>query len=77
MLIPITITVDPDELEIDSRVFQNGITTEYWGSVKTDTWAEVEIISVMYNDQEVELSDEAFSLVEEYVIKQLDDQHDY
>lgn len=77
MQIPITIMVDISELEIDSRVYKNGITTEYWGSVRTDNWIEVEIINILYNDQEVELSDEAYETVEEYVIKQTDEYDGY
>jgi len=62
--------VDIEDLDIDSRVYKNSLTTEYWGSKSKESWGEIEIISVMYNGEEVELSDTAYDVIENYVIKQ-------
>ena len=55
MEIEITLTVDVDELEIDATVTPNELTTEYWGSVSTERWTDVEIRDIMYNGVEAEL----------------------
>jgi len=64
--------VDIEDLDIDSRIYKNDLTTEYWGSKSKESWDEIEIISVMYNSEEVELSDTAYEAIEDYIIKQQD-----
>lgn len=67
MLITVQIEVDVDDLEIDYDLTHDELTTEYWGSVKTDRWTDVEINSVILEGTEVELDDENLQKLEKYL----------
>lgn len=68
MLVTITLQVDIDDLDIEATYTKNGVTTEYWGNSRTDTWWEVEIDSITYNGIDVDLSDHDYDNVEEYLL---------
>ena len=73
MEIEITLTVDIDELEVDCYLEENSITTEYWGNTQIDRWLEVDIRSVMWEGNEVELSDYDYDKLQEYIANNQED----
>jgi hypothetical protein len=77
MKIEITLSVDVADLEIEHTIQENSLTTEYWGSVATTKFFDVDIESVMYNGEEAELTDNGRETLIEYLIDTKDDYHDY
>lgn len=70
MIIPITIYVDVDDLDIDYIAEQNSLTSEYWGSVRTDNWVEIDLRSVTWDGHDVDLDDNTYDDLLEYLAKQ-------
>ena len=77
MKIEITLSVDVADLEIEHTIQEDSLTTEYWGSVATTNFFEVDIESVMYNGQEAELTDNGHETLVQYLIDNKDDYHEY
>lgn len=69
MIIPITIYVDVDDLDIDYVAEENSLTSEYWGSVRTDNWVEIDLRSVTWDGHDVELDDNTYDDLLEYLAK--------
>lgn len=67
MYVDIIMRVDMDDLDIDYKVYHDSLTTEAWGIVQTDKWTEVEINSITYNDQEVELTEASYDELRDYL----------
>lgn len=70
MKVTILLEVDVDDLDITSNIYKDSLTTEAWGVVQTDNWIEVEIESVKYQDEEVELTDSSYYDLQDYLSKQ-------
>lgn len=77
MQIEIILSVDVSDLDIEHRFYEDSLTTEYWGSIGTTKWTEVEIEHVMYNDKEVELTDKGHDALVDYLIDNKDDYYEY
>jgi hypothetical protein len=69
MDIPITIVVPISDLDIEGRVLQNSISSEYWGAEQTDTWLETEIDSIEYKGNPVEVDTNTYRHIEKYFTK--------
>lgn len=67
MKIAITIMVDAADLDVEYTARGNSLTSEYWGSVRTDEWVEIEIEDVGFNGYEAELDNENWDRLETYL----------
>lgn len=76
MEIEVIMKVDVTELIIDANIQENSLTSEYWGSVKTDKWTEIEVESVYWNGQEIELTDNGYDDLVEYLASKRDYDYD-
>lgn len=70
MIIPITIYVDVDDLDIDYVAEENSLTSEYWGSVRTDRWVEIDLRGITWDGHDVELDDNTYDDLLEYLARQ-------
>lgn len=69
MLVNIIMQVDVDDLDIEAIYTKNSLTSEYWGNERTDTWWEVEIDSITYNGIDVDLPEQDYDNVEDYLLR--------
>jgi hypothetical protein len=77
MKFTIMLEVDIDDLDIDYELYEDSLTTEAWGIVRTDKWVNVEINSVTYDGNEVEFTDSSYEDLQNYLIDYDGDYDDY
>jgi hypothetical protein len=76
MKFTIMLEVDIDDLDIDYELYEDSLTTEAWGIVRTDKWVNVEINSVTYDGNEVEFTDSSYEDLQNYLIDNINDDYD-